>query len=110
VIYDREQVELPRNLMAGWMGRIGFHLAPLVDRVLHHIRVGERIFADETKAKIARLWTCACDTSPSAALARQRVAAVSAPRITSPASRDRCRATVMAPTHGSPIPIAPATR
>ena len=70
-IYGREQIELPRNLMAGWMGRIGFHLEPLADRVLHHIRVGERIFADETtlptlvpgagQAKTAWLWTYARD-------------------------------------------------
>ena len=70
-IYARDEVELPRNLMAGWMGRIGFHLEPLADRVLHHIRSGERIFADETtlptlvpgagKAKIAWLWTYARD-------------------------------------------------
>jgi transposase len=70
-VYGREQIELPRNLMAGWMGRIGFHLEPLADRVLHHIRSGERIFADETtlptlvpgagKAKIAWLWTYARD-------------------------------------------------
>jgi len=70
-IYARDEVELPRNLMAGWMGRIGFHLEPLADRVLHHIRGGERVFADETtlptlvpgagKAKIAWLWTYARD-------------------------------------------------
>ncbi len=70
-IYARERIELPRNLMAGWMGRIGFHLEPLADQVLHHIRSGERIFADETtlptlapgagKAKIAWLWTYARD-------------------------------------------------
>jgi transposase len=70
-IYARDEIELPRNLMAGWMGRIGFHLEPLADRVLHHIRRGERIFADETtlptldpgagKAKIAWLWTYARD-------------------------------------------------
>jgi transposase len=70
-IYGRDEVALPRNLMAGWMGRIGFHLEPLADRVLQHIRRGERIFADETtlptlapgagKAKIAWLWTYARD-------------------------------------------------
>jgi transposase len=70
-IYGREQIELSRHLMAGWMGRIGFHLEPLADRLLHHIRSGERIFADETtlptlapgtgKAKIAWLWTYARD-------------------------------------------------
>jgi transposase len=70
-IYGREQIELPRNLMADWMGRIGFHLEPLADRILRHIRLGERIFADETtlptlvpgagRAKIAWLWTYARD-------------------------------------------------
>lgn len=70
-IYARDAVELPRNLMAGWMGRIGFHLEPLADRVLQHIRSGERIFADETtlptlvpgagQAKTAWLWTYARD-------------------------------------------------
>lgn len=70
-IYGREQIELPRNLMASWMGRIGFHLEPLADRILHNIRSGERIFADETtlptlvpgagQAKTAWLWTYARD-------------------------------------------------
>jgi len=73
-IFGREQLELGRNLMAGWMGRIGFHLEPLADRVLHLIRAGERIFADETtlptlepgagKAKIAWLWAYARDDRP----------------------------------------------
>ena len=39
-IYARDEIELPRNLMTGWMDRIGFHLEPLADRVLHHIRSG----------------------------------------------------------------------
>lgn len=65
-IFGRDRIELSRHLMAGWMGRIGFHLEPLADRVFEHIRAGERIFADETtlptlepgagKAKIAWLW------------------------------------------------------
>jgi transposase len=73
-IFAREQIELGRNLMAGWMGRIGFHLEPLAERVLHHIRAGERIFADETtlptlepgagKTKIAWLWAYARDDRP----------------------------------------------
>ena len=46
-------------------------MEPLADRVLDHIRAGERVFADETtlptlepgagKAKIAWLWTYARD-------------------------------------------------
>lgn len=66
-IHAREGVELGRSLMVGWMGRVGFHLEPLADRVLHHVRAGPRIFADETtlptlapgrgKTKTAWLWT-----------------------------------------------------
>jgi transposase len=73
-IYARDGVELGRNLMAGWMGRIGFHLEPLAERVLHHIRAGPRIFADETtlptlapgrgKTKSAWLWAYARDDRP----------------------------------------------
>jgi hypothetical protein len=70
-IFAREQIELGRNLMAGWMGRIGFHLEPLADRILHHIRAGERIFAGETtlapgtgKAKIAWLLAYAREDRP----------------------------------------------
>lgn len=37
-IFAREKVELGRNLMAGWVGHVGFHLEPLADR----------LFADET--------------------------------------------------------------
>ncbi len=47
-IYAREKVELPRNLMAGWMGHVGFHLEPLAERLFQLVRAGERIFADET--------------------------------------------------------------
>src|ERR1700744_6314486 len=61
-------------LRAGWGGRVGFHPEPLADRVLHHIRAGERIFADETtlptlapgtgKTKTAWLWTYVRDDRP----------------------------------------------
>ena len=57
--------------MAGWMGRVGFHLEPLADGILALIRDGDRIFADETtlptlapgngRAKTAWLWTYARD-------------------------------------------------
>ena len=73
-IYARDGVELSRSLMASWMGRVGFQLEPVADRVLDHIRMGDRIFADETtlptlapgsgKTKTAWLWTYACDDGP----------------------------------------------
>ncbi len=73
-IYARDQVMIGRNVMAGWMGRVGFHLEPLADRVLALIREGDRIFADETtlptlapgtgRTKTAWLWTYARDDRP----------------------------------------------
>lgn len=73
-IYRRDGADLGRNLMAGWMGRVGFHLEPLAERVVHHIRAGPRVFADETrlptlapgrgKTKSAWLWTYARDDRP----------------------------------------------
>jgi transposase len=73
-IYARDGVVLGRSVLAGWMGRVGFHLAPLADRVLHHIRAGKRIFADETTlptlapgsgaTKTAWLWTYVRDDRP----------------------------------------------
>jgi transposase len=73
-IYAREGVDLGRTLLAGWMGRVGFHLEPLADRVMQHIRSGARLFADETplptlapgqgKTKTAWLWTYVRDDRP----------------------------------------------
>ncbi len=73
-IYARDGVELDRSLMAQWMGRLGFELAPLADYVLARIKQGERVFADETtlptlapgtgKVKTAWLWAYARDDAP----------------------------------------------
>lgn len=73
-IYARDKVEIGRSVMAGWMGRVGFHLEPLAERILALIRAGERVFADETtlptlapgsgQTKTAWLWTYARDDRP----------------------------------------------
>lgn len=70
-IYARDGVELDRSLMAQWMGKVGFELAPLADYLVSRIKQGERIFADETtlptlapgsgKVKTAWLWAYARD-------------------------------------------------
>jgi len=70
-IYARDGVEISRNTMANWMGHVGFHLAPLADRILALIKEGERVYADETtlptlspgagKTKTGWLWTYARD-------------------------------------------------
>jgi len=73
-IFAREKVELGRNLMAGWMGHVGFHLEPLADRLFQLIRAGDRIFADETtlpvlapgrgRTRKGYLWTYLRDDRP----------------------------------------------
>lgn len=73
-IFARDKVELGRNLMAGWMGHVGFHLEPLADRLFQIIREGERIFADETTLPVLApgrgrtrqgwLWTYLRDDRP----------------------------------------------
>jgi transposase len=70
-IYARDGVEISRTTMANWMGHVGFHLAPLADRILELIKQSERVYADETtlptlspgsgKTKTAWLWTYARD-------------------------------------------------
>ena len=73
-IFARAKVELGRNLMAGWMGHVGFHLEPLADWLFQIIRAGERIFADETtlpvlaqgrrRTRQGSLWTYLRDDRP----------------------------------------------
>jgi transposase len=42
--YARDGVEISRNAMASWMGHVGFHLAPLADRILALNKSGERVY------------------------------------------------------------------
>jgi transposase len=73
-IFAREKVELGRNLMAGWMGHVGFHLEPLAGRLFQLVRDGDRIFADETtlpvlspgrgRTRTGYLWTYLKDDGP----------------------------------------------
>ena len=73
-IYLRDGVEISRNLMAQWMGHLGFELQICADYILERVKEGERIFADETtlptlvpgsgKAMKAWLWAYARDDRP----------------------------------------------
>tara|TARA_R110002073_G_scaffold17103_1_gene64865 strand:- start:345 stop:1922 length:1578 start_codon:yes stop_codon:yes gene_type:complete len=47
-IAAREQVTLSRSTMAEWVGRVGFALQPLVDRLKWHLLQGNTSHADET--------------------------------------------------------------
>lgn len=51
-IYARSGVDLDRSTLAGWAGRAGFHLAPLVDRLAELLKQSKTLFMDETRAPV----------------------------------------------------------
>ena len=73
-IFAREGVELPRTLLAGWVGRCAELVRPLVDAVEAHVLAGARIHGDDTpvpvldpgrgKTKTGRLWVYLRDERP----------------------------------------------
>jgi transposase len=73
-IYSRQGVDLDRSTLADWVGRAAFHLRPVHERLLAHIRASTKIFADETTApvldpgrgrtKTGQLWAYARDDRP----------------------------------------------
>ncbi|MBM3623840.1 MAG: IS66 family transposase [Alphaproteobacteria bacterium] len=73
-IYARQGVALDRSTLADWVGRAAWHLRPVHERLLEHIRLSTKIFADETKApvldpgrgrtKTGQLWAYARDDRP----------------------------------------------
>ena len=73
-IYARQGIDLDRSTLADWVGRAAWHLRPLHERLLEHIRASTKIFADETTApvldpgrgrtKIGQLWAYARDDRP----------------------------------------------
>ena len=73
-IYVRQGIDLDRSTLADWVGRAAWHLRPLHERLLKHIRASTKIFADETTApvldpgrgrtKTGQLWAYARDDRP----------------------------------------------
>ncbi|MBG0797208.1 IS66 family transposase [Methylocystis sp. L43] len=73
-IYARQGIALDRSTLADWVGRAAWHLRPVHERLLEHIRLSTKIFADETKApvldpgrgrtKTGQLWAYARDDRP----------------------------------------------
>ncbi len=73
-IYARQGIDLDRSTLADWVGRAAWHLRPLHERLLEHIRASTKIFADETTApvldpgrgrtKTGQLWAYARDDRP----------------------------------------------
>jgi transposase len=83
-IYLRDGVAVSRNLMAQWMGHLGFELQICADYILERVKEGERVFADETtlptlapgsgKTTKAWLWAYARDDRPFAGTSPPMVA------------------------------------
>jgi len=73
-IYERQGVRLDRSTLADWVGRAAFHLRPIHERILAHLRSSAKLFADETTApvldpgrgrtKTGQLWAYARDDRP----------------------------------------------
>jgi transposase len=73
-IYGRQGVRLDRSTLADWVGRAAFHLRPVHERILAHLRSSTKLFADETTApvldpgrgrtKTGQLWAYARDDRP----------------------------------------------
>jgi transposase len=66
-IYAREDIDLDRSTLAGWVGAASELLAPLVDALRRHVLSATKIHADDTpvpvlapgngKTRTGRLWT-----------------------------------------------------
>ena len=73
-ILARQGVNLDRSTLADWVGRAAFHLRPVHERLLAHLRASTKIFADGTTApvldpgrgrtKTGQLWAYARDDRP----------------------------------------------
>ena len=51
-ICGRGGVDLDRSTLASWCGTAAYHLAPVVDRMLVHLKRSSRLFMDETRAPV----------------------------------------------------------
>jgi transposase len=73
-IYARQEVEISRSTMAGWVGAASDLLSPLVDAIQKHVLAGPKLHADDTplpvlspgngKTRTGRLWTYVRDDRP----------------------------------------------
>jgi transposase len=73
-IYARSGVELDRSTLADWVGRAGWLLRPLVDRLAAHVFAATKVHADDTpvpvldpgrgRTKTGRLWVYVRDDRP----------------------------------------------
>ncbi len=73
-IFARENVDLDRSTLAGWVGKATALMEPLADAVGRHVLAGQTLFADDTPVKLlapgtgktatGRVWTYVRDERP----------------------------------------------
>jgi transposase len=51
-ILARSGIQLDRSTLAGWVGKVAFHLGPVVDRLAGHLKRSTKLFMDETTAPV----------------------------------------------------------
>jgi len=51
-ILARSGIHIDRSTLAGWVGKVAFHLGPVVDRLAGHLKRSTKLFMDETTAPV----------------------------------------------------------
>ena len=51
-ILARSGIHIDRSTLAGWVGKVAFHLGPVVDRLAKHLKRSTKLFMDETTAPV----------------------------------------------------------
>jgi len=51
-ILARSGIDIHRSTLAGWFGKVAFHLGPVVDRLAKHLKRSTKLFMDETTAPV----------------------------------------------------------
>lgn len=51
-ILARSGIHLDRSTLAGWVGKVAFHLGPVVDRLAENLKQSTKLFMDETTAPV----------------------------------------------------------
>jgi transposase len=79
-IYARSGLNIDRSTLAGWMDKLSFHLALVLDHLLNALKSSSKFFMDETrcsmldtgrgKTKTGYLWAIARDESATLEAAR----------------------------------------
>jgi len=51
-ILARSGIHIDRSTLAGWVGKVAFHLGPVVDHLAEHLKRSTKLFMDETTAPV----------------------------------------------------------